>query len=192
MRLNTRAAGTEKEALMWMDKLKVVGVGALVVFICYWFAKDAGVLPDWSKSGGKPSPMRARVDKAALIGELEEARDRLREMYDRSFASYDMIWETNNFGIRADIAFSSGGYMCNSPYRERFWQLRREHQRWKRLFSTYDQAVQKALVELPQGGIAVVESYADLPSEVNGFLDEVKFSVDTRNRQLWWFIQMLR
>src|SRR6516165_6012240 len=133
---------------MWMDKAKAVGIGALVIFLAYWFAKEAGVIPKW---GGKPSPLRAKVDKAALIGNLEECRDRLREMHDRSFTSYDLIWETNNFGIRADIAFSSGGSLCNSPYRERFWQLRREHQRWKRLFSTYDQAVQKALVELPQG-----------------------------------------
>jgi hypothetical protein len=177
---------------MWMDRLKVAGVVLLAVVLGYWFVKESGGLPDWSRSSGKPPAIRAKVDKAALIGSLEEVRDRLREMHDRSFASYDMVWETKNFGIRADIAFTSGGALCNSPYRERYWQLRREHQRWKRLFSTYDQAVQKALIELPQGDSALVESYAELPSEVDGFLDEVKFGVDDRNRKLWWFLQMLR
>ncbi len=177
---------------MWMDRLKALCVVALVLVLGYWFTKESGVLPDWSKWGGRSPAIRAKVDKAALIGDLEECRDRLREMHDRSFASYDMIWETNNFGIRADIAFTSGGALCNSPYRERYWQLRHEHQRWKRLFSTYDQVVQKALIELPHGDSALVESYAELPSEVNGFLDEVKFGVDDRNRKIWWFIQMLR
>jgi hypothetical protein len=37
-----------------------------------------------------------------------------------------------------------------------------------------------------------VETYGTLPSEVNGFLDEVKFAVDDRNRKLWWFLQMVR
>ena len=177
---------------MWMDKLKAIGLVALVAFLGYLFAKESGYLPAWSKWANRGSPLRAQVDKAALIGELEETKARLREMHDRSFASYDMIWETNNFGIRADIAFSSGGSLCNSPYRERFWELRREHQRWKRLFSTYDQMVQKALIELPRADSAVVETYATLPSEVNGFLDEVKFAVDDRNRKLWWFLQMVR
>ena len=58
--------------------------------------------------------------------------------------------------------------------------------------STYDQVVQKALIELPRGDSALVESYATLPSEVNGFLDEVKFAVDDRNRKLFWFLQMVR
>ena len=177
---------------MWMDRLKAIGTVAVVVFLGYLFARDYGLLRDWSKWTDRGSPLRAQVDKAALIGELEETKARLREMHDRSFASYDMIWETNNFGVRADIAFSSGGSLCNSPYRERFWELRREHQRWKRLFSTYDQVVQKALIELPRGDSALVESYATLPSEVNGFLDEVKFAVDDRNRKLFWFLQMVR
>jgi hypothetical protein len=177
---------------MWMDKLKAIGLVALVAFLGYLFAKESGWLRDWSKWADRRSPLRAQVDKAALIGELEEARDRLREMRDRSFASYDAIWETNGLGIRGDIAFSSGGSLCNSPYREQYWQLRREHQKWKRLFSTYTQMVQKALLELPAGDSAVVESYGALPWEINDFLDEVKSSVDDRNRKLAWFLLWVR
>jgi hypothetical protein len=176
---------------MRWDRLRAIAVVAVVLLFGYWLAKDAGVLPDWSKWTARRSPLRVQVDKAALIGELEEVRDRLREMHDRGFASYDSVWEANKFGVRADIAFTSGGVLCNSPYREQYWQLRREHQRWKRLFSIYAQVIQKALIELPRGDSALLESYGEVPSEVNGFLDEVKFSVDDRNRKLERFLQMV-
>src|SRR5260370_42421425 len=100
---------------MWMDKVKALLTVALVLVLGFWFAMESGCIHNWFKGGGKPSALRARVDKASLIGSLEEVRDRLREMHDRSFASYDTIWETNNFGVRADIAFTSGGTLCNSP-----------------------------------------------------------------------------